>query len=87
MSLLIFLWFFLESKWLNEYNPNKPKFYSRYVDHILVAFEKKQDSLNFLNFLNNKHPNIKFTIEQQVNHSIAFIDVFISGISNQNLTL
>ena len=82
----IFL-FFLESKWLNAYNPNKPKFYLRYVDHILVAFEKKQDSLNFLSFLNNKHSNIKFTIEQQVNHSIAFIDVFISGISNQNLTL
>ena len=34
----IFL-FFLESKWLNAYNPNKPKFYLRYVDHILV--EKK----------------------------------------------
>ena len=33
------------------------------------------------------HPNIKFTIEKQVNHSIAFLDVFISGINNQNLTL
>ena len=29
----------------------------------------------------------KFTIEKQVNHSIAFLDVFISGINNQNLTL
>ena len=46
-----------------------------------------QDSLNFLNFLNNRHPNIKFTIEKQNNHSIAFLDVFISGINNQNLTL
>ena len=33
------------------------------------------------------HPNIKFTIEKQINHSIAFLDVFISGINNQNLTL
>ena len=40
-----------------------------------------------LNFLNNRHPNIKFTIEKQNNHSIAFLDVFISGINNQNLTL
>ena len=71
----------------NEYNLNKPKFYLRYVDDILAAFDKEQDSLDFLNFLNKRHPNIKFTIEKQTNHSIAFLDVFISGINNQNLTL
>ena len=38
---------FHESKWLNEYNLNKPKFYLRYVDDILAAFENEQDSLNF----------------------------------------
>ena len=38
---------FYESTWLNEYNLNKPKFYLRYVDDILAAFEKEQDSLNF----------------------------------------
>ena len=54
---------------------------------ILAAFGKEQDSLNFLNFLNNKHLNIKFTSEKQVNHSNAFLDVFISGIDNHNLTL
>ena len=78
---------FQESKWLNQYNRNKPKFYLRYVDGILAAFDNVQDSLNFLIFLNNRHPNIKFTIEKQNNHSIAFLDVFISGINNQNLTL
>ena len=60
---------FYESKWLNEYNLNKPKFYLRYVDDILAAFDKEQDSLNFLNFLNNRQPNIKLTIEKQINHS------------------
>ena len=39
---------FYESKWLNEYTLNRPKFYLRYVDDILAAFDKKQDSLNFL---------------------------------------
>ena len=53
-------------------------FILRYVDDILAAFDNEQDSLNFLNVLNNRHPNI---------HSIAFLDVFISGINNQNLTL
>ena len=71
---------FHESKWLNEYNLDKPKFYLRYVDDILAAFENEQYSLN-------RHPNIKFTLEKQINHLIAFLDVFISGINNQNLTL
>ena len=53
---------FYESKSLNEYNFNKPKFYLRYINDILAAFDNEQDSLNFSNFLNNKHPNIKFTI-------------------------
>ena len=78
---------FYKFKRLNKYNLNKPKLYLRYVDDILAALEKEQDWLNFLNFLNNKHPNIKFTLEKQVNHSIAFPDVFISGTDNQNLTL
>ena len=50
----------------------------------MAAFDNEQDSLNFLN---NKYPNVKFTIENQINHSIAFLDVFISGINNQYLPL
>ena len=65
---------FHESKW--------PKVYLKYVDGIVAAFDNEQDSLNLLIFLNNRHPNIKFTIEKQINHSIAFLDVFISGINN-----
>ena len=68
---------FYESKWLNEYNLNKLKFYLRYVDDILAVFDKEQDSLNSLN---KRHPNIKFTIEKRINHSIAFLDLFISII-------
>ena len=39
---------FYESKLLNQYNLNTSKFYLRYVDDILAAFDKEQDSLNFL---------------------------------------
>ena len=38
---------FHESKWLNEYNLKKPKFYLRYVDDIPAAFDNEQGSLNF----------------------------------------
>ena len=75
---------FYESKRLNEY---KPKFYLRYVDDTLAPFDNEQDSLNVLNFWNNRHLDIKVAIEKQINNCIAFLDVFISGINNQNLTL
>ena len=52
-----------ESNWRNEYNLNKPKFYLIYIDEMLAAFDKEQDSLNFLN---KRHPNIKFMIEKKV---------------------
>ena len=32
---------FCESKWLNEYNLNKPQIYLRYVDDILADFENE----------------------------------------------
>ena len=38
---------FYESKLLNEYNLEKHKFYLRYADDILAAFDKEQDALNF----------------------------------------
>ena len=38
---------FNESKLLNEHNLKKPKFYLIYVDDILAAFDKEEDSLNF----------------------------------------
>ena len=34
---------FHESKWLNVYNLNKPKFYLRNVDDILAAFDNEPD--------------------------------------------
>ena len=50
---------FYESKWLNEYNLNKPIFYLSYCNDILTAFDNEQDSLTFLDFLNKGNPNIK----------------------------
>ena len=41
---------FYKSKWLSEYNLSKPKYYLRYVDDILAAFEKEQNSLIFKTF-------------------------------------
>ena len=68
---------FCKSKFLNENNLKKAKFYLRYVDNISAAFDREEVSLNPLNVLNKRPPNIKFTIEKQINLSIAFFDVSI----------
>ena len=58
---------------------------------MLIAFQlfltlNKIHSI-FKIFLNNRYTIIKFTIEKQINHSISFLDVLISGVNNQNVTL
>ena len=75
---------FHKSKWFNEYNLNK--LYLRCWLHS-ACFWRWTRFINFLNTLNNRDLKIKFTIEKQINHFIAFFDVSISGINNQNLTL
>ena len=55
-------------------------FYLRRVDHILPDFDKEQNSLNDFNSLNQRHPNIKFVIQKKINHSIVFLDVFVSAV-------
>ena len=54
---------------------------------FILLLKMNKIDLNFEMFLNNRHPNIKFTIERQNNHSLAFLDIFIPGINNQSLTL
>ena len=37
------------------------------------AFDNERGSLNFLKFLNNRHPNIKFTIEKKLTIPSPFL--------------
>ena len=77
---------FYESKWLNEYNLNKSKFYLRYADDTLAAFEKEQDSLKFLNFANNNHPNIKLRLKNKLTiPSLSFMYSFQVSIIRTRL--
>ena len=54
-------------------------FYRRYVDDIFAVFDKKEDALKFLDYLNSRHPNIKFTKEENINGVLPFLDVLISN--------
>ena len=55
----------------------KLKLFMRYVDDTLVAFENKTDATKFLGYLNSLHNNLEFTMEQENNDVIPFLDLLI----------
>ena len=64
-----------ESNWLKDCPKNfKPIYYKRNVDDIFVLFIKPEHALLFLEYINKKHKNIKFSIETELNGSLSFLD-------------
>ncbi|KAJ8919254.1 hypothetical protein NQ315_003837, partial [Exocentrus adspersus] len=73
----IFMEYFGET-YVKNYT-NKPKIWWRYVDDVFSVWPHGQDSLTqFLNFLNNIEPTIKFTLELEENNKLPFLDVMVS---------
>ena len=75
---------FHETKWLNDCPLEfKPKFFRRYIDDIFLLFSDQNQILPFLNYLNSKHNNIKFTCESEINNSLSFLEINISRNNNK----
>ncbi|BHF80819.1 hypothetical protein SprV_0702394700 [Sparganum proliferum] len=55
---------------------HKPKFWARYVDDTFVVIERDQ-VLTIKEHLNAVFPYIQFTIEEDENDQLAFLDVFV----------
>ena len=53
----------------------KPRFYKRYVDDTFVLFSNRDAAQSFLNFINNYHPNITFTMDVENNDKLPFLDI------------
>lgn len=70
---------FNEKIWIESYEGVKPFFYKRYVDDIFAVFSNEQEATKFFNYINNKHPNIKFTMEKENEQKLAFLDVLIDN--------
>ena len=66
----------------------KPKIWLRYVDDTFVVWPHGVDKVNdFLQHLNNQHPNIKFTMEVENEHqAIPFPDTLITRTAQGSLT-
>ena len=74
---------FYEKVWLSDCPPHfKPIFYRRYIDDTFLLFRDKSHLPEFLNYLNAKHPNIKFTFECENNGTLSFLDTKISRENN-----
>lgn len=68
-----------ESIWLKDPKAEKVLFYRRYVDDIFCLFESENDYEGFFEFINERHPNIRFTYEKENNQMISFLDVLITN--------
>ena len=69
-----------EKQWIEEHKYSNITFYRRYVDDIFCLVENEFVAKDFLTYLNNKHPNIKFTMEIEKDKMIPFLDVLIALI-------
>ena len=76
-----------EKQWLSECPPDfLPKVFKRYVDDIFVMFLCQSHLKDFVNYMNTKHPNIKFTSEFEQNDLFSFLDVKITCSNNHLIT-
>ena len=65
----------------------RPKLYLRYIDDVFSIFDKSQDYVPFLNFINSLHRNLEFTVEVATN-SLPFLDVnVVLGSQGVELTV
>lgn len=68
-----------ECNWLNNCpNDFKPIFYKRYIDDTFLLFKQQSHIDHFLSYLNDQHPNIKFTCEIEKENELPFLDTLIS---------
>ncbi len=60
-------------------------FYKRFVDDILTAIPKNQ-SETILKIFNSHHQRLKFTIEEEKNNAINFLDLTLTRNTNGEIT-
>ena len=74
-----------ERFWLSECPTTyKPLLYKRYVDDCFLLFANSNHVTQFLDYLNSKHKNIKFTYELEENGSLPFLDIKVTKNGEEN---
>ena len=74
---------FHEEEWLDQCPLSfKPLYYRRYVDDTFLLFRDPLHIPKFQEYLNNKHKNIKFTVEHENEGKLPFLDVMLTRSDN-----
>ena len=76
-----------ENGWIKDYNQGHIHFYRRYVDDIFAVFDSHDEANKFLEYINSKHPNIKFTMEVEVSNCLAFLDVLVTNSDKKSTSV
>ena len=85
--LQIYLCATTKKNWLQNCPLNfKPLFYKRYIDDTFLLITNEQHAHMFLQYLNNQHVNITFTLECETNNALSFLDVKVSRENNRFIT-
>ena len=71
-----------ERIWLENYKASSISFYRRYmyVDDTFCLFDTEHDAALFLDYVNDRHLNIRFTMEKEMEKKIPSISYY-QGIS------
>ena len=78
---------YYESKWLDNCPLKfRPMYYRRYVDDIFLMFKEKDHVKKFFRYMNSRHPNIRYTYEEEHQNKISFLDISITRCNNKLMT-
>ena len=73
-----FLCFYEENRIEQSSEEFKLVYYRRYVDDIFVLFRSHDYLIEFRDYLNKCHPDMKFSFEEEKNGELSFVDVEVS---------
>ena len=64
----------------------KPFIYLRYVDDTFASFRSRNDVLSFFDKRNKLHYSLRFTMEEENNGELPFLDVLVKRCDSSFLT-
>lgn len=75
---------FHEQRWLKDCPSEfRPQYFRRYIDDCFLIFDDFSKVDKFLEYLNCRHPRMKFTKEVEQNGSIPFLDVNVKKLGDK----
>ena len=78
-SLQTSLWDIGGKNWLDNYSSSQVLFYRRYVDDTFCLFNNEEDALMFSDYINARHPSIRFTMEREIDKKLPFLDILLDN--------